>query len=259
MIAAHRGFRSIRPENTLCAFEAALDHCHYIELDVQVSSDGVPVIHHDDVLGRTCDIAESVRVDECSLHTLKEYDFGSWFCQADPFQTLKTGQVTQEELDDLVPQRIMTLQELLRWRNVVSIPLNIEIKDQQGEKFDSTIVDLVLTEIKAAECDEQLIVSSFNHDYLSQIQTKYPALALGVLKDGENPPDLLEYLKRFGASAYHPAKEIVSEDLIKELRRNEIDVNIFTVNDQQMMKNFLSQGATSVITDFPDLCVAKDC
>lgn len=135
MIAAHRGFRSIRPENTLCAFDAAIDHCHYIELDVQVSSDGVPVIHHDDVLGRTCDISQPARVDECSLAELKEYDFGSWFAQADPFKTLANGYVAKEDLDAVVPQRIMTLRELLQWRCTTKIPLNIEIKDQQGESL----------------------------------------------------------------------------------------------------------------------------
>lgn len=259
MIAAHRGFRSIRPENTLCAFEAAIDYCHYIELDVQVSSDGVPVIHHDDVLGRTCDIAKPARVDGCSLAELKRYDFGSWFALSDPFKTIESGRIAKEDIDAVVPQRIMTLKELLQWRKKSKTPLNIEIKDQRGQKFDSTIVELILAEVKEADCDDQLIISSFNHDYLARIKTQYPGIAIGVLKEGENPPELVSYLKRFGAAAYHPAKELVTCDMIKELRGNDIDVNIFTVNDQQMMKDFLSQGATSVFTDFPDLSSAKKC
>ncbi len=259
MIAAHRGFRSIRPENTMCAFEASLGHCHYIELDVQVSSDGVPVIHHDDIPGRTCNISQlglvPKRIDGYSYDELQTLDFGSWFIQADPFKTVKNGSVTEEALAGLMPQKLITLKELLAWRNSVGIPLNIEIKDQQGEKFDGKIVDLVLQEIKEADCDDQLIISSFNHEYLKQIKTRYPALALGALQESENPAELLAYLQELGATAYHPDKDLVTAELIRELRNHQIDVNIYTVNDVERQKSLLQYGATSIITDFPDLSI----
>lgn len=257
MIAAHRGFRSIRPENTLCAFEASLGHCHYIELDVQVSSDGVPVIHHDDMTGRTCTLPHSglehKRIDSLSCDELKDLDFGSWFLLADPFKTLQNGVVTKQDIAGLMPQKILTLRELLAWRNSTGIPLNIEIKDQQGEKFDGQIVDLVLQEIKRAGCEDQLLISSFNHDYLRQIKKRYPALALGALQEGENPDGLLAYLHELGVSAYHPDQDLVDGVLIRQLRNQGIDVNIYTVNDVEQQKSFLRLGATSVITDFPAL------
>lgn len=263
MVGAHRGCRSIRPENTKCAFEASLGRCHYIELDVQISRDGIPVIHHDDELGRTCNLNKAYlkaekdppRIDSLELAELREFDFGSWFLTTDPFSSLAKGLVEAKHLTPLLPQPILTLKELLEWRNVVQIPLNIEIKDQEGNIHDNTIVDTVLRAVREAGCADQILISSFRHDYLRQVVLKMPGIPVGVLQEGHHPDDLLQYLRKLGASAYHPDVEITSEALIRELRQNGFGVNIFTVNDAEVQRQLLRDGATSVITDFPDLAV----
>lgn len=54
-LVAHRGWRNRFPENTLVAVQGALDAgARYIEVDVQVSADGEPVVFHDDTLDRIC-------------------------------------------------------------------------------------------------------------------------------------------------------------------------------------------------------------
>ncbi|WP_255494309.1 glycerophosphodiester phosphodiesterase family protein [Desulfopila sp. IMCC35008] len=264
-IGAHRGYRSIRPENTLSAFKASLGHCHFIELDVQMSRDGVAVIHHDDELGRTNNPGEykngqpgsSMRVDTWDLDSLRKLDFGSWFLKADPFKTLEKGLVLPDELKPILPQPLMTLKELLSWRNTVGIPLNIEIKDQQGHHHDSIIVDKVLEAIREAGCTDQILISSFRHDYLKQIVKKMPEIPIGVLQEENNPEDLLQYLATLGAAAYHPDIEIISEELIHTLRQSGFGVNIFTVNNPNDQKRLLRAGASSVITDFPVLAIAE--
>ncbi len=260
MVAGHRGYRSIRPENTLCAFEASLGRCHYIELDVQMSSDGVLVVHHDDDLGRTCNVDalpeyEGLprRIESWKFEDLQKLDYGSWFLESDPFATLAEGQVTPDELLPLMPQKLLTLKELLCWRNRVDIPLNIEIKDQMGGRHDLAIADAVLAEIREADCAEKIIVSSFNHRYIREISEKMPDMSLGLLQEGENPENLCAYLRAHGACAYHPDKDLVTRELLQELRSQGFAINIYTVNEKVQQRQLLRDGATSVITDFPDL------
>lgn len=261
LIAAHRGYRSIRPENSLCAFEASRGHCHFIELDIQMSRDGIAVVHHDTLVGRTSDGRElakklgkrSLRIDEWDLAELRQLDIGSWFLKADPFGALQSGLVAPEEVRPLLPQRILTLTELLDWRNRVEIPLNIELKDQRGRRHDRAIVDCVLDSINSASCADMVLISSFRHDYLRQVKRRYPELAIGVLQEHRHPDNLLTYLKELDADAYHPDAEIIDEKTIRLLRSAGFGVNIFTVNDPKAWKMFFTAGATALFTDFPSL------
>lgn len=256
MIGAHRGFRAIRPENTLSAFEASLGRCDYIELDVQVSRDGTPVIHHDDELGRTCNVdpKQAIRVDTLDLANLRQLDFGSWFIDADPFQTIRTNKVSQKELQSLPPQRIITLDELLQWRNRVGVAINIELKSQPpSSQSDQIIVEKVLQVVQDAGCQQQVLLSSFRHDYLKEIKAKMPTLLTGALQEGSHPDNLAQYLHELGVCAYHPASNITSKELIEMLRLQGLGVNVYTVNDPDVQSRMFQEGVTSIITDFPQL------
>lgn len=254
MISAHRGNRCVCPENTLCSFEASLGCCDYIETDIQMSRDGVTVVCHDPELGRTCNLADKgIRIDSLSLSELRRLDFGSWFLEADPFDGIKNGLINPKDLASMMPQTIMTLAELLAWSIRVNMPLNIEIKDQQGCRFDTDIVDAVLAEISRADCKSMLIISSFNHGYLKDIANKMPDIALGALQENENPSDPVRYLRDLGACAYHPDEAITTPDMIAQLKAAGIAVNVFTVNDPKQQQALLAQGVTSLITDFPEL------
>ena len=89
---AHRGARSIAPENTLAAALKALQSgADLWELDVVMTADGEPVVIHDKDLSRTSNV-ESVfpsrrpwLVHEFSLEEIRRLDFGSWFKAMDPF------------------------------------------------------------------------------------------------------------------------------------------------------------------------------
>lgn len=261
LVGAHRGFRSIRPENTLSAFDASCANCDFIELDVQMSRDGVAVITHDDELGRTCNAFEmavrlgkkSLRVDQWDLSELRQLDFGGWFLRSDPFQAIEKGEVDPATIQQMLPQPILTLAELLEWSAKVQMPLNIEIKDQLGGSHDTTVVDAVVRAISEANCADDILISSFRHDYLRQVKRQLPGIALGALQEDEHPADLISYLTELNVDAYHPDVEITSGELIGELRRNGFLVNVFTVNDKAVQEQLFADGATSIITDFPFL------
>lgn len=261
LIGAHRGFRAFRPENTLSAFTASLGRCHFVEIDVQLTKDGVPVVFHDSTLKRTTDAPlvgkrlrlHSLRINAWTLDQLKELDAGSWFLTSDPFSTLASGLVSQEDIQAQLPQKILTLNEMLNWALRHKMPVNVEIKDQSGSKFDKNVVSIILEVIQATGTARQVLISSFNHDYLFQCKALAPHISVAVLQSDHHPPELVRYLQAIGASAYHPADAITDAALTRMLRTAGFGINVYTVNDRERQRQLFADGATAIITDFPEL------
>jgi glycerophosphoryl diester phosphodiesterase len=261
LIAAHRGFRACFPENTLPAFTASIDRCHFIEIDVQLSKDNVPVVIHDATLDRTSNCKkqkrtfdlDSTRVSDWTVPQLKTLDMGSWFLQTDPFKTLAKKTVSHKEISSILPLRIMTLEEVLHHPRLKKIPFNVEIKDHSGTPQDKLVTARVLEVIKMTQSENRVLISSFNHDYLLMCHIIFPEISLGVLQTGSHPPDLVEYLKTIGAAAYHPSDNITDRGLIRMLRSSGFGVNVYTVNEKKRWEFLFNAGATAIITDFPEL------
>jgi len=261
LIAAHRGFRAYHPENTLSSFLAALGRCHFIELDVQFSKDYVPMVIHDPTLARTTNAAEEVQfhnsksmnVMDWSVAELKTLDFGSWFLDVDPFGALRRGDISREELSLEMPQRILTLEELLTHPQLQKIPLNIEIKNQEVDTIGRKLTEKVLDIIIRNNAQARVLLSSFNHDYLVQAKSRLPGLTTGALQENSHPEDLVTYLRHLQVSAYHPDDEITDRQVIHELSDAGFAINIYTVNSRKRQAELFDFGATTIITDFPEL------
>lgn len=259
LVAAHRGFRACYPENTLCAFTASLGHCHFIELDVQLNNDGVPVVIHDETLARTSDAREkapqlghsSLRVDTWTLDDLRQLDMGSWFMISDPFQTLARGEITRELLLPKMPQQIMTLTELLQWAIQQDICINVEIKDHSSSALNTIAASAVMAVINATDTADLVLISSFNHDYLRQCKALDSRIPVGVLQDDSHPPELLRYLDELQADAYHPSDALTDEALIRTLRTAGLAINVYTVNDRCRKQQLFDQNVTAIFTDYP--------
>ncbi len=261
LIAAHRGYRTKYPENTFAAFHASIGRCHFIELDVQMSKDFVPVVIHDATLERTSDAKtrhrqlgiKSLKVSDWTLLQLKTLDVGSWFLDADPFATIAGHKLSPEEIRRIVSQKIMTLEEVLWHPALRKLPVNVEIKDHKGKKQHKQVTEIVVDVVKKTASQDRVLISSFNHDYLLIAKTFAPKISLGVLQDYSHPPDLIEYLRALGAAAYHPSDSIVDARLIRQLRAAGLGVNVYTVNSKERQQELFTMGATAVFTDFPEL------
>jgi glycerophosphoryl diester phosphodiesterase len=261
LVGAHRGYRARYPENTLLSFCASIGRCHFIELDIQMSKDFVPVVCHDPSLERTSNAKtlqqqlglKSLAVCDWTLHQLKTLDVGLWFLQADPFAAISNKEISIEEISRELPQRIMTLEEVLLHPYLINLPINVEIKDHRGRKQHNHVTEAVVEVIRKTGSTNRVLISSFNHDYLVLAKKISPKLALGALQDSFHPADLIEYLRSLGAVAYHPSDSIVDAKLIKKLRPAGIAVNVYTVNSKERQKQLFSLGATAVFTDYPQL------
>lgn len=261
LIAAHRGFRAHYPENSLCAFKASLGKCHFIELDIQMSKDFVPMIIHDSTLERTTNAKtegkkrgiQSLKVQDWNLAQLKTLDIGSWFLLADPFGSIASKEVSTEKLVKEMPQTIMTLEDLLLHPSLSTIPLNIEIKENFIEKYSKKVTESVLEVIRRTGSGGRVLISSFNHDYLNIAKNCAPEIPTAALQDHGHPQQLLSYLKALGVAAYHPSNTIVDEGLIRILRSNGIKVNVYTVNSGKRQLELFAMGVSAVFTDYPQL------
>ncbi len=263
LICAHRGARSIAPENTWLAMEQA-HRCgsDLLETDVQLTADGELVLFHDTTLERTTDVVDhpefinrSLKVTNFTADELSTLDAGSWFLSADPFKTVTSGEVSEELFPEIKEQKIPRLGDILEYCRHYNFPLNLEIKDQSGTAADSQIVGKVLDCLKQSETEGLVLISSFNHDYLRQVKQLNPGMAIAALVEKQHPENLLEYLQSLDADAYHPDQSITSVDQVRELVSAGMPVNLWTVNDLDRAKEFIAAGVTFICTDWPQKMV----
>lgn len=261
LIAAHRGYRAIRPENTLSAFRASIGHCHFIELDVQMSKDCVPVVIHDSTLDRTSNAGarchqlniDSLNVSDWTVLQLKTLDIGAWFLDTDPFATISRKMVNPHQLMRELPQTMMTLEEVLLHPALRKIPLNIEIKDQTEKEQNKKVAEAVVDVVVRTKSERRVLISSFNHDYLMIVKTLIPAISTAALVDNSHPEDLVDYLDSLHVAAYHPSDQLADAETIRQVRAAGIGVNVYTVNSRKRQQLLFAMGATAVFTDYPEL------
>src|SRR5690606_32376636 len=144
---AHRGASGYFPENTMAAFQNAVElGATGIETDVQLTSDGELVLIHDESLLRTTGVNKLVK--DVTLAELRQLDCGSWFHPK------------------FAEERIPTLDELLQLAKASSIKLNIEIKS--GVVLYPDIEHKLLQKLAQYGLEQQCVISSFNHYSLAQ-------------------------------------------------------------------------------------------
>lgn len=227
---AHRGASGYAPENTMEAFELAIGMgADGIELDVQLTRDGEPVIIHDETLQRVSNGAGFVR--DYTLEELKTLNFNK----------------THPEYDNV---RIPALREVLCLLKDKDIKLNIELKT--GIFFYPHIEEKVLNMVAEYEMNDRVWYSSFNHYSVKRVKELYKDAKTGLLyTDGIYEP--VEYALNVGADALHPyTVNLQYTDLMKKCKKNGIKVHTWTANTFQDMKKCIKYGVDALITNYPD-------
>ncbi|NJB67928.1 glycerophosphoryl diester phosphodiesterase [Desulfobaculum xiamenense] len=258
LVCAHRGARSIAPENTLAAAKAGLAAgADFWELDVQMTADGELVVHHDDELTRTTDAAVRAelthlapyRADALALNEIRQLDAGSWFVDRDPYGTIATGEV--EAPDALRGVHVPTLREALIFSRDNAFPVNIEIKDHAGRPGDATVTDKIIDCVRELGMPRMVLLSSFNHGYLRRARELAPEIPRGVLVEGSLPEAPVRYAADLGAAAFHPDHTLLVPILVSAFRAAGIAVNTWTVNGEDRAEELAAMGVNALITDWP--------
>lgn len=232
-ILAHRGSSTKAPENTLPAFQLALDEgADGIETDIQMTSDGVLVLCHDEILGRT--VEGEGFIGSLSWEDLKERDSGGWF----------HPRFSQE--------RVPRLEDLLDLTENSNCILNLEIKG--GDELYPGLEEKVLTLIGKRKLKDRVLISSFNHLCLKRLAAAGSSVPLGVLTASlmDRP---WNYTAALGAQAYHPHFFSLIPDHLMELKKAGLQINPYTVDKPEDMTRLFKGGVNHLITNRPDLAL----
>ena len=256
---AHRGARSLAPENTLAAIEKAWQiGAHGVEVDVSVTADDELILFHDDLLTRTTDVHllfPGRTNDPVTSFTLKELrclDAGSWFVQSDPHGEIANGNVSSAERLAMDGLQIPLLADVLDYVKDKGWYINLELKKLPPPQTGFPVVERVLELLEIMRFpSENLAISSFVFDNLRQIQRTRPDIEvnalIGIPGSGEQDWGDFEFKIYNANSAY------TDEQQIKEARSRGCRVNLFTVNDPQQMIRFRRAGVDKLITDYPQI------
>lgn len=233
-VIAHRGVSGSYPENTLSAFQAAIDvQAEIVELDVSISKDGIPVVVHDKTVDRTTDFEGEVQ--SFSVEELKKMEVGAWFSEefrGEEFPTLR------ESLELMKDQ----------------IAVNIEIKSEAvTDEINGGIVDKALQIVKDLDMSSSVIFSSFDYrvmEHLNVLDTQIPkALLYEASQSGELMPS--ELVKKYQVDVFNCSYRQLTAEWIADLQTNQIPYLVYTVNEPELMKELLEKGVSGMFTDFP--------
>jgi len=225
---AHRGFSGSYPENTMLAFEKAVEAgADSIELDVHLSSDGEVVVIHDETLDRTTN-AKGL-VSSFTLAQLGEFE-------------IEEG------------QRIPTLAQYLAFIKPTGLLTNIEIKNDIISYRG--IEEKTIALVREYGLEEKVIFSSFNHYSMLECRRLAPDIECGFLTYSWYI-NIGAYAKGHGVQYVHPLASSLSECAVKEIHSQGVGINTYTVNDPAEMRRLIALGVSGIITDYPDL-LAKE-
>lgn len=258
LVIAHRGARSLAPENTLAAARKALEAgADMWEMDVAVTADAELVVIHDDTLERTCNAADLFpdrrpwNVWEFTLAEIQTLDCGSWFGRQDPFGQIKAGNVSDEEVAAYMGEPAPTLRQALEFTRDNHWRINVELKDQPTDDLGRVLVEKTVALIhELGMVGDDCVVSSFNHEYLQQIRALDPGIPIQALTS-KKISDLPTYLQQLGTNACNPKTGVWKPRELAELGQGGLEFNVWTVNDESEMKQLIEAQVHGIITDYP--------
>lgn len=233
---AHRGFSSKYPENSMLAFEKAIEiGADGAEFDVQLSKDGVPIVFHDESLLRIT--GTDALIANLRLEELRAFDISCRF------------------QGECAPQRIPTLAEyfqLVAQRDFLSI---VELKTAFNEYpgIEEKVVDLV----RAYDLAERVIISSFNHYSLLRSKAIAPALPHAILYECRIA-EPQRYAKELGMQYLHPYYQFLNDEELQKYESAGIRTNPWTVDAEADMQYLLGQkNVFAIMSNKPDVLMAQ--
>lgn len=248
VVLAHRGFSGRYPQNTLLAFEKAVElPLDGLEMDIYPTQDDVLVVSHSDDAANTTN--GEGKIQSYTLDQLKELDAGHHF-------TPDEGETYPFRGQGLT---IPTLEEVFsRFQDVW---INIDIKEHEPY-----VVELFCALIRRHDNAEQLCVGSFSHETVVQFREACPQVVTLA-----TPPEItrLFWLNLFRLSRLFDqgghamqvppqrtylgfSKDVISPRFVENAHRHDMAIHLWTLNEREKMRHYVEVGVDGIITDYPD-------
>lgn len=245
-VQGHRGARTVRPENTLPAIEYAIEAgADYIEIDLGVTSDNIPVVHHDQTINMSiCTGPEGeTAIRRLTLEQVKQFDCGSKRAEGFPRQELAPG------------TRIPTLDEVLALAPRGRFHFNIEMKSNpkrpelapEPEEF----ARLVAEAVRKHKLEERTVVQSFDWRTLKAMKAIAPEIRLAALYSGL-PKDFVQIAEEAGGvPIVSPHHLLVTRGRVRAAHKAGLTVVPWTANTPGQWDRLIRADVDSIITDDP--------
>jgi glycerophosphoryl diester phosphodiesterase len=244
LVMAHQGGNGLWPDNTLYAFERAVElGVDVLEMDVHSTADDVLVVIHDSTVDRTTD--GSGPVHDFTLAELKTLDAAYHWTpdggQTYPYRGQSITVPTLEELFVAFPQ----------------MPMNVEIK-QAGPSIAAPLCRL----IRAYGMAEKVLVVSFHKEATEVFRRACPEVTTGTTQN--EVIALFALSKVLGEGAYSPAAgavqvpeyrsglHVLTRRFVDAAHNRNLQVHAWTINDEEEMRRLIDLGVDGIITDYPD-------
>lgn len=231
-IVAHRGFSSVAPENTLAAFQKAIETgADYIELDVHKTKDDSIVVIHDNSTKRTTSNSKNFLIAENKYDTLSSCKLG----YSDKFG------------DEFVNEKLPSLREALLLAEG-EIKVCIEIKVHNAE-------DEIMKIIEQTKMKDEVIIFSFYKDVLIKIRNIDEEIPILYLKTRATKASINEAVNiRANALGVGPLT-LLNKKFIQEAHNKNIEIWRWTVDKEKTIKKLLKLKVDGIITNRPDLAI----
>ena len=250
LIIAHQGGDGIWPGDTMFAFEKAVEiGADVLEMDAHITEDGQVVLMHDEEVDRTTE--GTGLIEEMTLEELKQLDAAyKWSNDGDKTFPYR-GQGIQ----------VPTLEEL--FRKFPQMHYVIEIKLTQNP-IDQVLCNL----IRKHNMQDKVMVASFHDEAMQKFRDTCPEIATSASRTEVRNFVLLGkvFLSGFVAPQYqsiqppYDPKEsmnipIMTPRFIREAHAKNIKVEPWTVDDPELMKQYIEWGVDGIMTDRPDVMI----
>ena len=251
-VIAHRGGGCLAPENTLMALQCGLDWgFHAVEFDVMLTRDRVPVLMHDEILGRT--VAGQGEIAAMLSNDVFRLEAGSWLAPG------FTG------------ARVPSYREVLEFCRIHAIWMNVEIKPTHGMAAETgQLVGQLTREFyaqggmtqatQATQATEAIqatqrqlpLFSSFSEEALRAARLAAPEIPRAILFD-HVPEDWQARLRAMGAVALHANHQHLTAALARDIKLAGYGLCCYTVNHVGRAQELQSWGVDAFCTDRLDL------
>jgi len=227
LIIGHKGASSIAPENTLKAFQKAIElKADYVEFDIHITKDGkIVIIHDSDTFNAT---GVKGLIEDMTLDQIKSLDAGEG-------------------------EKIPTIRELI---SIVrkKIGLQIEIKS-------INLLDKLIYILREENLISTSIVSSFILNELLKLKLLEPSLKVGLLLSADlvRPKLIKRKIEKIAKNNFYsiyPPFTTINKEIVDFAHSYGLKVIVWTVNDREIMENLIELAVDGIITD--DISLANE-
>lgn len=237
-IIAHRGASNLAPENTVAAFQKALEiNADGIETDAHLTEDGHIVLCHNYYIDETSD--GTGKISELTFDEIRKHDFGRKFSP------------------DFAGEKIPTIDELLKCIKSIE-KIIIEIKTPEN---GLEVVDKTIETVRDHGLLNKTVFSSFSLDVLHRCRDIEKDVRTAMLFDmrtafaSEILDDPKSFCDKNNVDELHPIILFISEEFVGKCNDNNIETYFWTVNDAGSKEDLERIGVTGIITDVPELFI----